>query len=226
VQEIFVRLPVTLELAVLALAVAVAVAIPAGIVSAARPDTWIDAGIRVSAMLGLSVPGFWIGTLIIVTTANLFNYVPPIGYSPITRDVWRNFQQFIFPALALGAVLAGSITRITRSEMLEVLQRDYTRTARAKGFKEQQVVVHHALRNALIPVTTLMGAQFGALLGGTVIMEQIFTLPGIGGLTLSAVVQRDYPQLQANIMFMATAYVLLNLVVDVAYCWLDPRIRY
>jgi peptide/nickel transport system permease protein len=225
-QELIQRLPVTLELAVLALGLAILVAIPAGIVSAARRDGWLDAVARLSAILGLSVPGFWIGTLMIVGGAIIFNYVPPVGYTPLTTNTWRNFQQFIFPAIALGAVLAGSLTRITRSQMLEVLGQDYTRTARAKGLNERQVVTRHALKNALIPVTTLMGVQFGALLGGTVIMEEIFNLPGIGQLTLSAVVQRDYPQLQANILFLATIYLLLNLIVDITYGWLDPRIRY
>jgi peptide/nickel transport system permease protein len=225
-QEILQRLPVTLELAVLTLLLALAIAIPAGIISAAWHDTWVDWAARLLAMLGLSVPGFWIGTVMIVGSAIAFNYVPPIGYTPISRDLWRNFQQFIFPSVALGAFLAGSIARLTRSEMLEVLDHDYIRTARAKGFSGVQVLVRHALKNALIPVATLMGVQFGNLLGGTVVKEQIFTLPGIGGLTLAAVVQRDYPQLQANILFLAAAYLLLNLLVDVTYGWLDPRIRY
>lgn len=225
-QEILQRLPVTLELAFLSLGLALLIAIPAGVVSAARRDTWVDWAARLAAMIGLSVPGFWIGTLMIVGSALVFNYVPPVGYTPFGANPWRNFQQFIFPAIALGAVLAGSLTRITRSEMLEVLGRDYTRTARAKGFAEPGVIRRHALKNALIPVATLMGVQFGALIGGAVIMEEIFTLPGIGRLTLAAVVQRDYPQLQANILFMAAAYLLLNLIVDLAYGWLDPRIRY
>jgi peptide/nickel transport system permease protein len=209
-QELWQRLPVT----------------PAGIISAAYRDTWIDWSARLAAVVGLSVPGFWIGTLMIVGGAIFFSYVPPVGYTPITTNPWRNLQQFIFPAIALGAVLAGSLTRITRSEMLEVLGRDYTRVARAKGFNERQVVIRHALKNALIPVATLLGVQFGGLIGGTVIMEEIFNLPGIGRLTLASVMQRDYPQLQATILFLAASYLLLSLIVDIAYGWLDPRIRY
>ncbi len=224
--EIWQRLPVSLELAVLASLAAMAIAIPAGVISAVRQDTPVDWFVRLLAILGLSVPGFWLGTLMIVLPALWFGYVPPVGYTPLDRDPWRNFQQFIFPALALGAFMAGSLTRMTRSQMLEVLRQDYIRTARSKGLTERIVIARHALKNAFIPVVTILGVQFGTILGGTVIIETIFSLPGIGTLTLSAVRQRDYPQLQANILFLATAYILINLTVDILYAWLDPRIRY
>lgn len=224
--EIWQRLPVSLELAVLAILVATAIAVPAGVISAIQQDTPVDWLVRLLAILGLSVPGFWIGTLMIVLPSVWFGYVPPVGYSPPFRDPWRNFQQFIFPALALGAFLAGTLTRMTRSQMLEVLRQDYIRTARSKGLAERVVIVRHALKNAFIPVLTIMGVQFGTILGGTVIIETIFNLPGIGTLTLSAVGQRDYPQLQANILFLATLYIFINLAVDILYAWFDPRIRY
>jgi peptide/nickel transport system permease protein len=224
--ELWQRLPVSLELAVLATLVATAIAIPAGIISAVRQDSPVDWLVRLLAILGLSIPGFWLGTLMIVLPSVWFGYVPPVGYTPVLRDPWRNLQQFIFPALALGAFLAGSLTRMTRSQMLEVLRQDYIRTARSKGLAERVVVTRHALKNAFIPVLTVMGVQFGTILGGTVITETIFNLPGIGTLTLSAVGQRDYPQLQANILFLATTYVIINLAVDILYAWLDPRIRY
>lgn len=224
--EIVRRLPVTAELALLAMAAATIIAVPAGLVSAARQDSALDHLARLASILGLSVPGFWLGTALIVFPAIWFGWTPPIGYVSLVESPLLNLQQFALPALALGAAQSATLTRMIRSSMLEVLHQDYIRTAWAKGLRERVVLTRHALKNALIPVITLAGNQLGFLLSGTVIMEQIFALPGIGRLTLDAILQRDYPQLQGNILFVASAYVFINLGVDLLYAWLDPRIKY
>lgn len=224
--EIIRRLPVTVELAILALGFAILVAIPAGVISALRQDTPLDYLVRITSMAGLSMPNFWLGTLLLVFPALWFRWIPPLGYVPIFKDPQVNLQQFLLPAMALGFHMSATSMRMTRSAMLEVLRQDYIRTAWSKGLRERAVIYHHALKNAMIPVITIMGNQFGFLLGGTVVMETIFSLPGMGRLTLDAIYQRDYPQLQANVLFVATFYVLVNLLVDVAYAWFDPRIRH
>jgi len=225
-SEILKRLPVTLELAIGAMIITVLVAIPTGVISAIRQDTGTDYVARFIGLVGIAAPGFWIGTLLIVFPAIWWGYLPPLGYVEPWVDPWSNFRQFIFPCLALGFADAASNMRMTRSQMLEVLRQDYIRTAWAKGLRERMVIFRHALRNAMIPVLTLLGIDFGRLLGRTVIMETVFALPGVGTLTLRSIFQRDYPQIQGNVLFIALIFVSINLVVDIAYAWFDPRIRY
>jgi peptide/nickel transport system permease protein len=220
------RIPLTLELAALASLIAVVMALPIGIVSAIKRDRPADYGLRLLTIGWLSVPGFWIGTMLIVFPAKWWGYSPPIGYAEFWNSPAKNLEQLYLPAIALGLALSASLARITRAAMLEVLSQDYIRTARAKGLRGLNVVLHHALKNAMIPVITLFAIQFGTLLGGTVVLESIFSLPGLGALTLSSVLTKDYPEVQGLVLFFATVLVLINLLVDLSYGWFDPRIRY
>jgi peptide/nickel transport system permease protein len=219
-------IPVTLELAALAIILGLTIAIPIGVLSATRQDTAPDYVGRVVAVSGLSIPDFWLGTLVITFAAIWFHWIPPIGYVSLWDSPWRNLQQFLLPAAILGFRLSAATMRMTRSTVLEVLREDYVRTAWAKGLAGRIVVYKHALKNALIPVITIVGGQLGVLLAGTVVVETIFALPGMGRLTVEAILYRDYPIVQTNVMLVAATLVTLNLVVDLAYAWLDPRIRY
>jgi peptide/nickel transport system permease protein len=219
-------IPVTLELATLALILGLLIAIPVGVLSATRQDKPADYVGRVVAVSGLSFPDFWLGTLVITFAAIWFRWMPPIGYVSIWDDPWRNLQQFLLPAAVLGYRLSAATMRMTRSTVLEVLREDYVRTAWAKGLAGRMVVYKHALKNALIPVVTIVGGQLGTLLAGTVVVETIFALPGMGRLTVEAILYRDYPVVQTNVMLVAGVLVTLNLLVDLTYAWLDPRIRY
>jgi peptide/nickel transport system permease protein len=218
--------PVTLELAALAMVLGLAIAVPVGVLSATRQDKPADYVGRVVAVSGLSLPDFWLGTLVITFAAIWFRWIPPIGYTSLWDDPLRNLQQFLLPAAVLGFRLAAATMRMTRSTVLEVLREDYVRTAWAKGLGGRIVVYKHALKNALIPVVTIVGGQLGTLLAGTVIVETIFALPGMGRLTVEAILYRDYPVVQTNVMLVAATLVTINLVVDLTYAWLDPRIRY
>ncbi|MBI2887715.1 MAG: ABC transporter permease [Chloroflexi bacterium] len=226
IEEIKRKLPVTAELALMALVISIFLSLPLGIISAVRRDTPLDYFSRMVAISGLSLPDFWLGTLVVVFSAIWFKWLPPIGYLPFFDDPWGNIQQFLLPAVVLGVRLSAVGTRMTRSTMLEVLREDYIRTAWAKGLRERMVIVRHALKNAMIPVITIMGGQLRFLLGGTVIIESIFALPGVGRLTLDSIIKLDYPQTQANVMFAAVVVIALNLIVDLTYSWFDPRIRY
>jgi len=219
-------IPVTLELAALALVLGIAVAVPIGVISATRQNSAPDYVGRVVAVSGLSLPDFWLGTLVITFAAIWFHWIPPIGYTSFWDSPWRNLQQFLLPAAVLGYRLAAATMRMTRSTVLEVLREDYVRTAWAKGLGGRIVVYKHALKNALIPVVTIVGGQLGVLLAGTVVVETIFALPGMGRLTVEAILFRDYPVVQTNVMLVAGTLVTLNLLVDLSYAWLDPRIRY
>lgn len=219
-------IPVTVELATLAMILGLVIAIPIGVLSATRQDTPSDYVGRVVAVSGLSFPDFWLGTLVITFAAIWFHWIPPIGYVPLWESPWRNLQQFLLPAAVLGFRLSAATMRMTRSTVLEVLREDYVRTAWAKGLEGRIVVYKHALKNALIPVVTIVGGQLGTLLAGTVIVETIFALPGMGRLTIEAILYRDYPVVQTNVMLVAATLVTLNLVVDLTYAYLDPRIRY
>jgi peptide/nickel transport system permease protein len=219
-------IPVTLELAVLAMILGLAIAIPVGVLSATRQDTASDYVGRVVAVSGLSLPDFWLGTLVITFAAIWFRWMPPLGYASLWESPWTNLQQFLLPAAVLGYRLSAATMRMTRSTVLEVLREDYVRTAWAKGLSGRLVVYKHALKNALIPVVTIVGGQLGTLLAGTVIVETIFALPGMGRLTVEAILFRDYPVVQTNVMLVAGTLVTLNLVVDLTYAWLDPRIHY
>jgi peptide/nickel transport system permease protein len=220
------RLSVTAELALLALGVSLLVGIPLGIVSAVREDTPLDHVVRVTSLFSLSVPIFWQAAMLILALSLWFNWVPPVEYAPPTVDPVGNLKQMILPAIVLGTVVAAQVMRMTRSALLEVLRHDYVRTARAKGLAEQLVVSRHAFKNALIPIVTVIGVQVGYLLGGAVVTEEVFTLPGIGRLVLNAVWERDYPLVQGTILFIAALFMLSNLLVDLLYAYLDPRIRY
>jgi peptide/nickel transport system permease protein len=219
-------IPVTLELATLAMILGLLIAIPVGVLSATRQDTPSDYAGRVVAVSGLSLPDFWLGTLVITFAAIWFHWIPPIGYTSFWESPWQNLQQFLLPAAVLGFRLSAATMRMTRSTVLEVLREDYVRTAWAKGLAGRVVVYKHALKNALIPVVTIVGGQMGTLLAGTVIVETIFALPGMGRLTVEAILYRDYPVVQTNVMLVAATLVSLNLLVDLTYAWLDPRIRY
>jgi peptide/nickel transport system permease protein len=218
--------PVTVELAVLAMILGLVVAIPIGVLSATHQDKTADYTGRVVAVSGLSIPDFWLGTLVITFAAIWFRWIPPIGYVSIFDSPMKNLQQFLLPAAVLGFRLSAATMRMTRSTVLEVLREDYVRTAWAKGLAGRIVVYKHALKNALIPVITIVGGQLGTLLAGTVIVETIFALPGMGRLTVEAILFRDYPVVQTNVMLVAATLVTLNLLVDLTYAWLDPRIRY
>ena len=220
------RIPLTIELTLLSTILALALALPIGVISAIKQDTAWDYALRFLTIGWLSIPAFWLGTMLIVFPSTWWNYGPPVGYVNIWEDPFKNIEQLYLPAIALGLALSASLARITRSSMLEVLRQDYIRTARAKGLKGNVVVVRHALRNAMIPVVTLFGLQVGVLFGGTVVLESIFSLPGLGGLTLSAVRAKDYSQVQGLVLLFAAVLVFLNLLVDLSYAWIDPRIRY
>ncbi len=224
--EIATRIPLTLELTLLSTLFALAIAIPIGVISAVKQDGLLDYLLRFTTIGWLSIPSFWLGTMLIIFPAKWWGYSPPPGYVDIWDNPLKNLEQLYLPAFALGLALSASLARITRSAMLEVLRQDYIRTARAKGLNSRVVVVRHALKNAMIPVVTLFGLQVGVLFGGTVVLESIFSLPGLGNLTLGAVLIKDYPQVQGLVLFFAVVLVMLNLVVDLSYAWFDPRIRY
>lgn len=218
--------PLTLELALLSMVIALCVGIPLGVLAATRNERPSDLVVRLLAMLGQSTPNFVVGLLIIYVLSVYFGMVPTMGtFTPLFVDPLANLGQLIFPAITLGFAFAASVTRISRSAMLDVLSDDYIRTARSKGASNHSVVWHHALPNALIPVVTLSGVEFGYLLGGAVIVEQIFALPGLGRLVLDAITQRDYALVEGCVLFIAFNFLVVNLLVDLAYVALDPRIR-
>jgi peptide/nickel transport system permease protein len=225
-QELLRRINLTSHLAVMSVIVALLIALPVGVLSAVKQDTLSDYVGRLLAILGLSLPDFWLATVVITFLAIWFQWIPPIGFAPLWVDPVRCLSQLLIPAVIIGARLAAVSMRMTRSSLLEVLGHDYIRTARAKGARERAVVVRHALKNALIPVVTVVGQQFSVLLGGTVIVEFIFLQPGVGSLILDAVLLRDYTLIQGAVLFFATVIVVTNLLVDLSYAWLDPRIRY
>lgn len=221
------RFPLTLQLALMSVVIALAIGIPIGVLSAIYHNTLIDLFGRLFALIGLALPNFLVGTLVIYILSVYFKVLPNSGnYVSFSVDPRRNLEQLIFPALTLGFALAASLMRMTRSTMLEVLREDYIRTARGKGLHEHAVTYRHALRNALIPVVTLLGVQMGYLLGGAVIVEQIFALPGLGRLAVNAISQREYALVQGVTLFIAFNFVVINLAVDVIYAALDPRISY
>ncbi|MBI2910343.1 MAG: ABC transporter permease [Chloroflexi bacterium] len=223
-EEIKNRLPLTFELATMVVIVATLIAIPLGVVSAIRQGSWLDYALRVLSVGGFAMPIFWTGTLIIMGLVFWFRWIPPIGYVSFFEDPLVNLQQLIWPAIAMGYYQSAVITRMTRSCMLEVLRQDYIRTAWAKGLRERMVIYRHALKNAMLPVITLIGAQYAYLLGGTVIMETVFFLPGMGSGLVDSIFFRDYTMVQTIILIFAAIIVAANLVVDILYAALDPRI--
>ena len=225
-QEIKLRFALSLQVAVMATIVAVLLAIPLGVLAALKQDTWIDYAVRVFSIAGLAMPSFWLGIVLILMLLIVFQWLPPMVYTPFWVSPWQNLAQLIWPALAVGYRYSAVATRMTRSAMLEVLREDYIRTARAKGLMQKLVLSRHALKNAMLPVLTVVAIEFAFLIGGLVGTEQVFNLNGIGLLFVQAVAHRDYTLLQALVMLVAGAFILVNFLMDVAYAWLDPRIRY
>ena len=224
--DIGLRFPVTLQLTLMSLGIALVLAVPLGVTAARYRGRWPDYLGSAFVLVGLAIPNFFLAILLILLFSLRLGWLPPAGYVPFMEDPLENMRRMVLPSLSLGLILAAATTRIMRSTMLEVLGRDYVRTARAKGLVERRVVLRHALRNALIPVVTVVGLQFGALLGGAVIVEQVFSLPGIGRFALEGINLRDYPGVQGAVLVIAAAFVLVNLLVDVVYALIDPRVRY
>jgi peptide/nickel transport system permease protein len=225
-EELARRLPVSAELGAMAIVFGLCIALPIGVLAAIRQDTMKDYAARSLAIIGLSMPGFWKATVIIVFTSIWFGWAPPLQFTPFTQDPWQHVSQFLLPAILLAIGSSAGIMRLTRALMLEVLRQDYIRTAWSKGMRERRVVVKHALKNAVIPVVTIIGIEIGQVAGGTVVFETIFGLPGMGRFLLDAMNQRDYPVVQGVILLVATIIVFVNLLVDMTYAYLDPRIRY
>ncbi|MBI4307451.1 MAG: ABC transporter permease [Chloroflexi bacterium] len=226
IDDLKYSIPLTLELALGATFVALVIAMPVGIVSAVRQGTWLDHIFRVFSTAGMAMPVFWTGTLLIVLTVTLFRWTPSFEYTPPWENIGRNVMQIGPAALLLGYYLSAALSRMLRSSLLDVLGEGYVRTARAKGLAQRVVIVRHALKNTLLPVLTVWGIQFGHLLGGVVVVEIVFTLPGLGLVLVNAITVRDYPVVQTVTVLIALMFALVNLAVDLMYAWLDPRIRY
>jgi len=225
-HEIAIRLQLSLQLAVMATVVAVLLAIPLGTLAALKQDTWIDYAIRIFSIAGLATPSFWLGMLMFLVFLIVFRWIPPMVFVPLWQDPWANLSQMLWPALAVGYRYSAVSTRMTRSAMLEVLREDYIRTARAKGLRQHLLVRRHALKNAVLPVLTVVGLEFAFLMGGLVVTEQVFNLNGLGLLFVQSVARRDYTLVQALVLLVACVYMAVNFCVDLLYAWLDPRIRY
>ena len=225
-EEIKLRFALSLQLALMATLVATVLAIPLGILAALRQDTWIDYAVRVFSIAGLAMPSFWLGIVLILGLLVVFKWLPPMVYTPFWVDPWQNLAQLVWPAVAVGYRYSAVATRMTRSAMLEVLREDYIRTARAKGLWTKLILTRHALKNALLPVLTVIALEFAFLLGGLVVTEQVFNLNGLGLLFVQAIAHRDYTLTQALVLLVATAFIVVNFVVDLAFAWIDPRIRY
>jgi len=225
-QEIKLRFALSLQVAVMATIVAVLLAIPLGVLAALKQDTWIDYAVRVFSIAGLAMPSFWLGIVLILMLLIVFSWLPPMVYTPFWVNPWQNMAQLIWPALAVGYRYSAVATRMTRSAMLEVLREDYIRTARAKGLMQKLVLSRHALKNAMLPVLTVVAIEFAFLIGGLVVTEQVFNLNGIGLLFVQAVAHRDYTLTHALVMLVAFVFIVVNFLVDLAYAWLDPRIRF
>ena len=224
--EILSRFAITFELTILAAFISWIIAIPLGIIAGVKRNTKTDFSVRIISLLGVSVPNFALATILILVLSLSFNYSPPVGYVGFFEDPVKNLQILFLPAFVLGTGMAGAVMRMTRSSILEILRQDFIRTVRAKGVRERVVIFNHAFKNALIPILTIIGMQIGVLLGGTVIIEQIFSLPGLGQMVLTGINQRDFTVVQGAILFIAFVFVLINLLVDLLYSYLDPRISY
>ena len=225
-SEIQLRFLLSLELAILATSVAVLLAIPLGVIAALKQDTWVDYAVRIFSIAGIATPSFWLGIVVILALLIVFKWLPPMVYTPPWVNPWQNLAQLIWPALAVGYRYSAVATRMTRSAMLEVLREDYIRTARAKGLWEKLILTRHALKNAMLPVLTVVGLEFAFLMGGLVVTEQVFNLNGLGLLFVQAIARRDYTLTQALVLLIASAFIIVNFAMDVMYAWLDPRIRY
>jgi len=226
IDELKDKFVVTVELSIFGIAMAFVMAVPLGIISAVKQDSWPDYVSRIVSLVGIALPTFWLSILIVYFLAYTFNWLPPLGYASLWEDPWLNLEQLFFPALAIAFHDLAFTARVTRSSMLEVLREDYMRTARAKGLKEMAVVGRHALKNAILPVLTVSGYQFARALGGVIIVETIFVVPGLGRFVIESILHRDFVVLQAVILLTAAVVLTLNLVIDLLYGVLDPRIRY
>ncbi len=225
-DEIKLRFALSFQVALMSTIVAVLLAIPLGVIAALKQDTWVDYAVRIFSIAGLATPSFWLGIVFILALLILFKWLPPMVYTPIWVNPWQNLAQLIWPALAVGYRYSAVATRMTRSAMLEVLREDYIRTARAKGLVEKLILSRHALKNAMLPVLTVIAIEFAFLIGGLVVTEQVFNLNGVGLLFVQAVAHRDYTLIQALVMLVAGIFILMNFLMDIMYAWLDPRIRY
>jgi peptide/nickel transport system permease protein len=225
-DEIRLRLALSLQVALMATVVAVLLAIPLGVLAALKQDTWVDYAVRIFSIAGLATPSFWLGIVFILVLLIVFKWLPPMVYTPFWQNPWENMQQLIWPALAVGYRYSAVATRMTRSAMLEVLREDYIRTARAKGLVQNLILSRHALKNAILPVMTVVALEFAFLIGGLVVTEQVFNLNGLGLLFVQAVAHRDYTLIQALVMLVAGCFIIVNFCMDIMYAWLDPRIRY
>jgi peptide/nickel transport system permease protein len=225
-EEIKLRFALSLQVAIMATIVAVVLAIPLGVLAALKQDSWVDYAVRIFSIAGLAMPSFWLGIVLILLMLVIFKWLPPMVYTPFWVNPWQNMLQLIWPALAVGYRYSAVATRMTRSAMLEVLREDYIRTARAKGLMQKLILSRHALKNAMLPVMTVVAIEFAFLIGGLVVTEQVFNLNGIGLLFVQAVAHRDYTLLQALVMLVAGMFIFVNFLMDIAYAWIDPRIRY
>jgi peptide/nickel transport system permease protein len=225
-EEIRLRFALSLQVAIMATIVAVILAIPLGVLAALKQDSWVDYAVRIFSIAGLAMPSFWLGIVMILLMLVIFKWLPPMVYTPFWVNPWQNMLQLIWPALAVGYRYSAVATRMTRSAMLEVLREDYIRTARAKGLMQKLILSRHALKNAMLPVMTVVAIEFAFLIGGLVVTEQVFNLNGIGLLFVQAVAHRDYTLLQALVMLVAGLFIFVNFLMDAAYAWIDPRIRY
>jgi peptide/nickel transport system permease protein len=225
-EEIRLRFALSLQLAVMSTVIAVLLAVPLGVLAALKQDTWIDYAVRIFSIAGLATPSFWLGIVFILALLIIFKWLPPMVYTPFWVNPWQNMLQLIWPALAVGYRYSAVATRMTRSAMLEVLREDYIRTARAKGLWDQLILSRHALKNAMLPVLTVIALEFAFLMGGLVVTEQVFNLNGLGMLFVEAVAHRDYTLTQALVMLVAAVFIVVNFLVDLAYAWIDPRIRF
>ena len=225
-EEIRLRFALSLELAIMATVVAVLLAIPLGVIAALKQDTWIDYSVRIFSIAGLATPSFWLGIVFILGLLIIFKWLPPMVFTPFWVNPWQNILQLIWPALAVGYRYSAVATRMTRSAMLEVLREDYIRTARAKGLWQRLILSRHALKNAMLPVLTVIALEFAFLMGGLVVTEQVFNLNGLGMLFVESVAHRDYTLTQALVLLVAFVFIFVNFLVDLAYAWIDPRIRF
>jgi len=226
IEEIKLRAALSFQLAVMATIIAVALAIPLGVLAALKQDTWVDYSVRIFSIAGLATPSFWLGIVFILGLLIIFKWLPPMVYTPFWVNPWQNMLQLIWPALAVGYRYSAVATRMTRSAMLEVLREDYIRTARAKGLWQKLILSRHALKNAMLPVLTVIALEFAFLMGGLVVTEQVFNLNGLGMLFVESVSRRDYTLTQALVMLVAFVFIFVNFAVDLMYAWLDPRIRF
>ena len=225
-EEIKLRFALSMQLAIMSTIIAVVLAIPLGVIAALKQDTWIDYTVRLFSIAGLATPSFWLGILFILVLLVFFKWLPPMVYTPFWVNPWQNIIQLIWPALAVGYRYSAVAMRMTRSAMLEVLREDYIRTARAKGLWQKLILTRHALKNAMLPVLTVVALEFAFLMGGLVVTEQVFNLNGLGMLFVESVAHRDYTLTQALVLLVATSFIVVNFLVDLAYAWIDPRIRF